>query len=67
MDFSEKPSRFLHGADWPLASMDCYEPVIREAVPEKDWSAVFGDNALELFNLHWFAADLDRGYGSEPV
>jgi predicted TIM-barrel fold metal-dependent hydrolase len=51
MDFSEKPDHFLYGSDWPLAGMAAYAAVVREAVPERYWPAVFEQNARFLFNL----------------
>lgn len=49
--YAERPDRFLHGSDWPLAPMDVYLDFFRTVVPEQHHEAVFRDNAKALFGL----------------
>lgn len=49
--YAERPNRFLHGSDWPLAPMEPYRAFIASAVPELYHAMVFEDNARALFRL----------------
>jgi predicted TIM-barrel fold metal-dependent hydrolase len=49
--YSERPNRFVHGSDWPLAPMLCYRDFIREAVPPEYHDLVFEENARVLFRV----------------
>ena len=50
-NYAERPHRFLHGSDWPLAPMAAYNDFMREVIPKEHHLAVFHDNAKELFKL----------------
>ena len=49
--YTEKPSRFLYGSDWPLVPMASYREFMASVVPEAHHQAVFEDNARELFDI----------------
>jgi predicted TIM-barrel fold metal-dependent hydrolase len=49
--YAERPNRFLHGSDWPLAPMASYRAFIAAAIPELYHPMVFEDNAHGLFHL----------------
>ena len=46
-----KPDRFLFGSDWPLAPMASYRKLVEAIIPVEARSAVFHDNARDLFRL----------------
>ena len=46
-----KPERLLFGTDWPLVNIADYAEVVKRAIPEKHWQAVFHDNAVQVFGL----------------
>jgi uncharacterized protein len=47
--YAERPNRFVHGSDWPLAPMPAYAAFVREAIPAEFHDMVFGENARKLF------------------
>jgi uncharacterized protein len=49
--YAERPNRFLHGSDWPLAPMAAYRSFIAAAIPELYHGLIFEDNARGLFRL----------------
>jgi predicted TIM-barrel fold metal-dependent hydrolase len=49
--YAERPNRFIHGSDWPLAPMTAYRDLIRSAIPEMFHQQVFEENARLLFRL----------------
>jgi predicted TIM-barrel fold metal-dependent hydrolase len=49
--YAERPNRFLHGSDWPLAPMPAYREWVASAIPEIHHPQVFEDNARLLFKL----------------
>jgi predicted TIM-barrel fold metal-dependent hydrolase len=49
--YAERPNRFLHGSDWPLAPMAPYRDFIAAAIPELYHAMIFEDNARALFRL----------------
>jgi predicted TIM-barrel fold metal-dependent hydrolase len=49
--YAERPNRFLHGSDWPLAPMVEYQAFIASAIPEIYHPLVFEDNARVLFRI----------------
>jgi uncharacterized protein len=49
--YAERPNRFLHGSDWPLAPMTAYRSFVAAAIPELYHAMVFEDNARSLFRL----------------
>lgn len=49
--YAERPNRFLHGSDWPLAPMAAYRSFIAAAIPEVYHALIFEDNARALFRL----------------
>lgn len=51
IEFTERPDRFLYGSDWPLSPMDVYSNFVRQLFDEADHSAVFEENARNLFKL----------------
>ena len=51
MRYAERPDRFLYGSDWPLAPMRRYREFVERIVPAEQRSAVFAENARQLFRL----------------
>lgn len=49
--FAERPNRFVHGSDWPLAPMAAYRAFIAAAIPELYHTMIFEENARALFRL----------------
>jgi uncharacterized protein len=49
--YSERPSRFVYGTDWPLASMSAYRDFIFDAVQPEFREMVFAENARTLFRV----------------
>ena len=49
--YAERPNRFLHGSDWPLAPMTAYRQFIAAAIPETFHTQVFEENAGMLFKI----------------
>jgi predicted TIM-barrel fold metal-dependent hydrolase len=49
--YAERPNRFLHGSDWPLAPMPAYRDFVQASLPPVYHSLVFEDNARTLFRL----------------
>jgi predicted TIM-barrel fold metal-dependent hydrolase len=49
--YAERPNRFLHGSDWPLAPMAAYRAFIAAAIPELYHALIFEENARSLFRL----------------
>jgi predicted TIM-barrel fold metal-dependent hydrolase len=47
--YSERPTRFVYGSDWPLAPLAAYRDVIRAAIPAEWHELVFTENARLLF------------------
>ena len=51
ISYSERPTRFLYGTDWPLSPMPAYRDFVRDAVPQDLHDMVFEENAKVLFRL----------------
>lgn len=49
--YVDNPKKILFGSDWPLLDIAPYIEVVKRAIPQKHWKAVFHDNAVEVFNL----------------
>jgi predicted TIM-barrel fold metal-dependent hydrolase len=49
--YAERPTRFLYGSDWPLASMRAYRDWIASILPEFYHPLIFEENARALFRL----------------
>ena len=50
--YGVEPHRVLYGTDWPIASMESYLEFMEElAIPERDKTKIFADNAIALFQL----------------
>jgi len=49
--YAERPNRFVHGSDWPLAPMAAYRSWVAAAIPEEFHEDVFAGNARRLFRL----------------
>ncbi len=49
--WSEDPTKFLYGSDWPLVPMYHYQQLIAQAIPPEHRRAVFHDNAVRVFGL----------------
>jgi predicted TIM-barrel fold metal-dependent hydrolase len=49
--YTERPNRFLHGSDWPLAPIKSYRKFIEQAIPEEFHEMVFVENSQRLFRL----------------
>src|SRR5262245_34471304 len=49
--YAERPNRFLHGSDWPLAPLAVYQRWVAAAIPEVHHEQVFEENARALFRL----------------
>ncbi len=45
----DNPKKLLFGSDWPLSDIAAYARVVKRAIPEEHWKAVFHDNALAVF------------------
>jgi len=43
--------RLMFGTDWPLADHKGYIEFLKRIVPEKQWEAVFCQNAVEIYGL----------------
>lgn len=44
-------TKLMFGTDWPLTDMKSYVAAFKRAIPEKDWKAVFHDNAARVFKF----------------
>lgn len=49
--YAERPNRFLHGSDWPLAPLRVYRRWVADAIPEIHHEQVFAGNARTLFHI----------------
>jgi len=49
--YVENPSKILYGSDWPLVNMGQYIKVVKKAIPEEYWQAVFYENAANVFKF----------------
>ena len=47
--YVENPKKFLFGTDYPLVTIAPYLNVIKRAIPQEHWQAVFHDNAVSVF------------------
>lgn len=49
--YAERPNRFVHGSDWPLAPLGAYRSFVASCIPADYHSLVFTENARLLFRL----------------
>lgn len=49
--YAERPNRFIHGSDWPLAPLRTYRDWVAGALPTEHHDLIFNDNARTLFRL----------------
>lgn len=49
--YAERPNRFLHGTDWPLAPMRAYRQFIESVIPMVHHEQIFEENARRLFRI----------------